>query len=392
MIDAQDDEYEAQCAAFLIMLDADAPAEAFVAEVLVDSSESPSEKTEEPELDLSQSWAELAVNSVEVDDMQLPEEGIYEPPRIWERPPGHAVQGVDAFKVRCHINSLHEPAVAVVGDSGAAPTLISHKYWQSLQASKPKARTGSKLKLIQVTGRAGCSEYVKLDLYFRSQLGVVRLKGVEAYVVKGMEANMIIGEDVQIPWQLHTIRPAGERYWAIGDSPHRIPAVPGPAPTETFTVRWTPETTAAKAKSVPTKRPAKDKRTQWNVVAKQQMIIQPESIATITAVSRGAPEDATMYLEGIGLKRGSDSFIQVPDGLVDLDTDGCFQVKIANTTTRQIIVRSGELLGHIYRANQTLKTAADMTKQEIDEFTARATTGWLKCYITLVFCWITVIS
>ena len=39
-----------------------------------------------------------------------------------------------------------------------------------------------------------------------------------------------------------------------------------------------------------------------------------------------------MYLEGIGLKRGSDSFAQVPDGLINLDADDCFQVKIANTT------------------------------------------------------------
>jgi len=87
-----------------------------------------------------------------------------EPSRIWERPPRHAARGIDAFKVLCHVNN--EPAVAVVGDSGAAPTLISHKFLQALQASKPKSRTGSKLRLIQLTGEAGCSEYVKLDLYF----------------------------------------------------------------------------------------------------------------------------------------------------------------------------------------------------------------------------------
>ena len=159
------------------------------------------------------------------DDLHLPEEGVYEPQRIWERPAGHAVQGVDAFKVLCHVNSLNEPAVAVIGDSGAAPTLISHKFLQSLQASKPKPRTGSKLKLIQLTGSAGCSEYVKLDLYFRSQLGPICLKGVEAYVVKGMEANLLIGEDTQLAWQLHTIRPDGKRHWKVGDSPHCIPAL-----------------------------------------------------------------------------------------------------------------------------------------------------------------------
>jgi len=118
-------------------------------------------------------------------------EDVYEPARAWERPAGHAVRGVDAFKLHCHVNSLKEPAAIVIGDSGAAPTLISSSFLSKLTRTKPKARTGQRLKLIQLTGSAGCSEYVKLDLYFRSQLGPVCFKGVEAYVVKGMEANSI---------------------------------------------------------------------------------------------------------------------------------------------------------------------------------------------------------
>ena len=137
----------------------------------------------------------------------------------------------------------------------------------------------------------------------------VCLKGVEAYVVKGMEANLLIGEDTQLAWQLHTIRPDGKRHWKVGDSPHCIPAIPGQAPAETFTVRWAPGATPVRAKTAATKKPAEDKRSQWNAVAKEQLTIQPESIASIAVVSRGAPSDTTMYLEGIGLKRGSDSFI-----------------------------------------------------------------------------------
>ena len=86
------------------------------------------------------------------------------------------------------------------------------------------------------------------------------------------------------------------------------------------------------------KGPSEGKRTQWNAISKYQLMILPESIATITAISRGAPHKGAMYLEGIGLKRGSDSFAQVLDGLIDLDVDDCFQVKIANTTTPCIIV------------------------------------------------------
>lgn len=213
---------------------------------------------------------------------------------------------------------------------------------------------------------------MKLDLYFRSQLGPVCLKSVEAYVVKGMEANLLIGEDTQLAWQLHTIRPDGKRHWKVGNSPHRIPTIPGQAPTETFTARWSSESTPAKAKTTSSKRPSEGKRTQWNVVAKEKLTIQPKSIATIMVVSRGVPCDEAMYLEGIGLKRGSDSFVQVPDGLVNLDPQSRFQVKIANTTNRRIIVKSGELVGHLYRASRTLKATTDLSKPEIEAFSKRA--------------------
>lgn len=79
-----------------------------------------------------------------------------------------------------------------------------------------------------------------------------------------------------------------------------------------------------------------------------------------------------MYLEGVGLKRGSDSLIQVPDRLVDLDSNDCFQVKIANTTKWRIVVRSGELLGHLFKADQTLKAAMDMMAPELQAFTRKA--------------------
>jgi hypothetical protein len=116
----------------------------------------------------------------------------------------------------------------------------------------------------------------------------------------------------------------------------------------------------------------KDKHLQWNAVAKYQLTILPESIATITAVSQGAPNEGTMYLEGVGLKWGSDSFIQVPDGLVELDTDNCFQVKIANTTNWRIIFWPRELLGRLSKADTSLKTAASMMPQELRAFKSNA--------------------
>ena len=107
------------------------------------------------------SWTSLPVNLADTkDDMDMPAEGVYEPTPAWERPAGHAVQGIDTFKVQCHINCFKEPVTPVVGDPGKAPTLISKGFLDCLQFSKPKPCTGQKLKLLQLTGSAGCSEYV----------------------------------------------------------------------------------------------------------------------------------------------------------------------------------------------------------------------------------------
>ena len=67
-------------------------------------------------------------------------------------------------------------------------------------------------------------------------------------------------------------------------------------------VKWATETAPAKKKTIAAKKPVENKRSQWNVVAKEQFMIMPESIATITVVSRGAPDGESMYLKGVGLK------------------------------------------------------------------------------------------
>ena len=172
---------------------------------------------------------------------------------------------------------------------------------------------------------------MKLDLYFQSQLGPVCFQGVEAYVVKGMEVNMLIGEDTQLAWQLHTIHPGGKRYWKVGDSPHLIPGVLGPVPVESFVACWNHNVTIpTKLNTSPTPL-QKSLCSQWNAVAKSELLIQPESIAMVTATSRNAPQKEGLFLEGIALKRGSDAFTQVPDGIVIIRDDDSFQVKIANT-------------------------------------------------------------
>ena len=231
MLEEDDDSYDLYCATYNMLVDEATSTDILTAEVDKDMPSTPADYSPTLSDSAEASWTSLLVNLTDAkDDMDMPAEGVYEPTPAWERPAGHAVQGIDVFKVQCHINCFKEPATPVVGDSGAAPTLISKGFLDCLQFSKPKPRAGQKLKLLQLTGSAGCSEYVWLNLFFRSQIGPVCLKGVEAYVVKDMKADMLIGEDTQRAWQLHIIR--GD--WQVGDSPHRIPAVIAPSPAESF--------------------------------------------------------------------------------------------------------------------------------------------------------------
>jgi len=149
------------CAMYNVLVDAATPAEVFITETDEASSSFPNDDSPTATEATENSWISLPVNLVEAcDDPDKPAVGMYEPAPAWERPAGHAVQGIDAFKIQCHVNSIKEPAVAVIGDSGAVPTLISKDFLDQLKFSKPKPRAGHKLKLLQLTGSARCSEYV----------------------------------------------------------------------------------------------------------------------------------------------------------------------------------------------------------------------------------------
>jgi hypothetical protein len=118
-------------------------------------------------------------------------------------------------------------------------------------------------------------------------------------------------------------------------------------------------------------RPAvKSLKEKWNAVAKYDLMLNPKSIATVTVVTRGAPHEGTMYLEAIPLMRGSDSFISAPHGIVELESDSSFQVQVANTTGRRIRIRAGELVGHLFKAVNMLKSANKLSETELRKFTS----------------------
>jgi len=64
--------------------------------------------------------------------------------------------------------------------------------------------------------------------------------------------------------------------------------------------------------------------------------------------------------------------VSAPHGLVDPDEQDCFQIKLANTTKRTVLLRSGELVGHLFKAKEALKSADQLPQTELDKFSSRA--------------------
>lgn len=162
------------------------------------------------------------------------------------------------------------------------------------------------------------------------------------------------------------------KFWKIGDSHHLVPALPTPPPVESFTAQWamTPDS-ERKAHPKPPKSTAL-KRTSWKALARSNLTILPESIATIAVISKGTPCKDTMYFKACPLARGDASFISAASGIVNMSGDGTFLVKISNTSKRNICVRSGELLGVIRKVDQALRPKADLSESKLNELATKA--------------------
>ena len=143
MLEEDDDSYDLYCATYNMLVDETTSTDILTTEVDEDMSSAFADYLSMPSDSAEASWTNLLVNLADAkDDMDMPAEGIYKPMPAWERPAGHVVQGIGTFKVQCHVNCFKKPAMPVVGDSGAALTLISKGFLDCLQFSKPKPRAG----------------------------------------------------------------------------------------------------------------------------------------------------------------------------------------------------------------------------------------------------------
>ena len=114
------------------------------------------------------------------------------------------------------LNDSGDRPIQIIVDSGSDITLISQKTLNEM-VKPPKVRTGQRIKLVQVTGNAIITRYVALDVYFHTREGPVLVK-VEAYVVKGMSALLILGNDFADQYSISLLREEGESTLLFGKS------------------------------------------------------------------------------------------------------------------------------------------------------------------------------
>ena len=119
------------------------------------------------------------------------------------RPPGTTFLGAQPSKATVRLNSQNGPLAQVVINSGSNISLISMRLLDKMDPPlKPK--TGQEIKISQVTGQSSTSQYVPLELYFETTESLVSIR-IEAYIVKDMNAPIILGNDFVDQYSLSII-------------------------------------------------------------------------------------------------------------------------------------------------------------------------------------------
>ena len=137
------------------------------------------------------------------------------------QPLGTTFLGAQPSKATIRINSPDGPQTQIVIDSGSNILLVSSKLLDQLPAP-PKPKEGQNIKINQVTRWLSTSQYVILDIHFKTSGNPVSVR-LEAYVIKDMNTPIILGNDFADQYSLLIIRENGMTSLKLGDSRYSIP-------------------------------------------------------------------------------------------------------------------------------------------------------------------------
>ncbi len=148
------------------------------------------------------------------------------------RPPGTSFLGTKPTTTMARIGEEVEDLTEIIVDTGSDITLISHRFWSSMKRP-PKEKSGQKINLVQVTGKTSITGYVNVNLTFKTAQGPVKMP-VEAYIVKGMKAPFILGNDFANQYRLTISRESDQGTRIVfGNTGRSVQAIESPTQPRT---------------------------------------------------------------------------------------------------------------------------------------------------------------
>ncbi|KAH9916136.1 uncharacterized protein B0H18DRAFT_885162, partial [Fomitopsis serialis] len=252
-----------------------------------------------------------------------PESKVVMIPRIRDPPAGHSTVGVAALSFQLRFGSLSHPLVTCRADSGADISLISQEYLETLpSASRPKIRQGLRMNLFQLTGGFRITGYVQTQVYVETEQGHVLKMVAECYVVPGMSAPLLLGEDFHVNYELSVTRSLAEgSAIKVSDTGYSIPA----------------------SSAVRHERP-RLKRDRPTAVAQQDVRISPHSCCSVP-IQVDFSSHKSWFIEKTVLGQPDGSFLLTTPTIIDAE-HAC--IPVTNPTDRPYIVRRGESLGLLH--------------------------------------------
>lgn len=221
------------------------------------------------------------------------------------RPPGTSFMGVQPTSVKAWIGEYGKVPENIIADSGADITLVSQEVLKKME-DPPKIKTGQPLNLVQVTGNAELKGFVTFPIFIDTDQGLVELS-LDAYVVKGMTAPLLLGNDFADQYSISIIREEGTTHLLFGESGRHVAVSNSVGPhlkTEDghcFSVTRKNDPKADKArqhrKNQKKKKLAKERKQQGYVRSATLVNILPKQVVKVPVTANFPSHCTCLYVE-----------------------------------------------------------------------------------------------
>lgn len=306
---------------------------------------------------------------------------IIELRKVQARPAGSSYLGTKSVGVLVHLCKPNGTLTRLIADSGSQITLISEELYSQID-SKPKKIQGCKINLVQVTGSTTIQGYIKLPIYFPTEDGPVKIE-VEAYIVKGMSAPFILGNDFSDQYELSILRSDGECQLLLGRSLRTIEAdssVDSPKYLDeeghSFSVRVREDLTSSFLRSKQHRRNkrlrirTRRKEADEFVRSEQDLILPPSTCVKVKVRKEVFKNHPIIYAERLFSSNSyTNDIFAAPDSIITEDQP---YLQVSNFSERPIRISSGQPLARLRDPEQYLDKDCNIDTQTKKEYEAYA--------------------